>query len=195
MLKNLILLITIAVFFLFTASTAFADSKGGPSGNYCAPGIDTCCSNDPPYTAANPCKNDGAFDCMPGKLATGDTHYADGRLVYQCLSSTVGKTFGKIQPPPSLANLIKDNPSGAWVISMFLSNFILLLFSIAAVVLILMIIWAAFEWMTSGGDKEHLANAQKRLINAFIGIVLFAAAFAIIKALGTITGFTFFNTP
>ena len=40
-------------------------------------------------------------------------------------------------------------------------------------------------------DKAK-TNAKKRLINAVVGIMLFAIAFAIIQILGTFTGFTFF---
>lgn len=100
--------------------------------------------------------------------------------------------FGTISPPPVLKDFLKTDPTGAGAISDFLSRLVVLIFSIAAIVLIFMIIWGAFEWLTSGGDKEKLAAAQKRIINAFIGIILFAVAFAIIAVLGQFTRFRFF---
>lgn len=101
--------------------------------------------------------------------------------------------FGTIAAPLPLEGFLKNNPTGASAISQFLSNGIALFFSIAAIVLIIMILWGAFDWMISGGEKEKVASAQKRIINAVIGILLFAVAFAIIRVLGTFTGFNFFR--
>lgn len=101
--------------------------------------------------------------------------------------------FGTIAAPSPLAEFLKKNPTGSGAISQFLSNGIILFYSIAAIVLLFMILWGAFQWMTSGGDKEQLASAQKRILNAIIGIILFALAFAIIQVLGRFTGFTFFK--
>lgn len=109
------------------------------------------------------------------------------------LAADIKDIFGTISPPPALTGFLQKDPTGAGAISQFLSNFVTLLFSIAAIVLIFMILWSAFEWLTSGGDKEKLSAAQKRLINAFIGIILFATAFAIIKVVGQFTGFTLFG--
>ena len=56
-----------------------------------------------------------------------------------------------------------------------------------------MIVWGAWDWLISGGDKEKLQGAQKKLINAMVGIILFAIAFAAIKVLAKFTGFQFFT--
>lgn len=101
-------------------------------------------------------------------------------------------TFGTISPPPELIPFTSPDPTGAAGISKFLSNLVALIFSLAAVVLIFMLIWGAWDWMTSEGDKEKLSKAQQKIISALIGIVLFAAAFAVIRILGQFTGFKFF---
>ncbi len=104
----------------------------------------------------------------------------------------VKDTFGTISPPPELIPFTSPDPTGAGGISQFFSNFVGLFYSVAILVLILMIIWGAFDWLTSGGDKEKIDSARKKLINAVIGIILFAVAFAVIQVLGQFTGFTFF---
>lgn len=101
--------------------------------------------------------------------------------------------FGQIQPPDALKGFLAKDPTGAGAISQFLSNFVVLIFSVAGVVLILMIVWGAFDWIISEGDKEKVASARNKIINAIIGIILFALAFAIIQVLGTFTGFKFFK--
>ncbi|MCL4365668.1 hypothetical protein M1437_00365 [Patescibacteria group bacterium] len=134
--------------------------------------------------------NDPKLFCQP------TANQLDPRLGYiagTCESATVRNTFGKVDAPAPLKTLLKNDPTGGGAISQFLSNFVTLLFSVAAIVLIFMIIWGAFEWLTSGGDKEKLSSAQKRIINAIIGIILFAVAFAIIRVLGQFTGFEFFR--
>ncbi len=108
------------------------------------------------------------------------------------LAVDIKDIFGSISPPPALQKFIGDDPTGAGAISKFLSNGITLIYSIAAIVLLFMLLWGAFEWMTSGGDKEKLSSAQKRIMSAIIGIILFAVAFAVIAVLGQFTGFTFF---
>lgn len=100
--------------------------------------------------------------------------------------------FGTIKVPPELAPFTAGDPTGAGGISKFFSNFIALFYSVAILVLILMLIWGAFDWLTSEGDKEKIAAARGKLINAVIGIMLFAVAFAVIQVLGAFTGFKFF---
>lgn len=101
--------------------------------------------------------------------------------------------FGTISPPPVLDNLLQKDSTGAEGISLFLSNLIALFFSLAAVILVFMIIWGAFDWLISEGDKEKIQGAQKKIINAIIGIILFSIAFAILRVFGQFTGFTFFR--
>ncbi len=97
--------------------------------------------------------------------------------------------FGKISPPPG----IKDLGEGSIGISKFLNNLITMIYTLAAVVFIFVLLWAAFEWLSSGGDKEKVAGAQKKITSAIVGIILFSIAFAALNLLGTFTGFTFFQ--
>lgn len=130
--------------------------------------------------------------CTPGdpsaRCATGLSCLKDkdGRYICQ-------PTFGTIQPPDAIKNLIGKDPTGRAAISKFLSNMVGLIYLAAGVVLIFMILWGAFDWLTSGGDKEKLDSARKKIINAFIGLMLFAVAFAVIQVLGQFTGFKFFE--
>ncbi|MBI3103502.1 hypothetical protein HYZ05_01020 [Candidatus Daviesbacteria bacterium] len=104
------------------------------------------------------------------------------------LIADIKDTFGTISPPPEIQRF----GFGAEGISKFLNNLIALIYSLAAVVLILMLLWGAWDWLTSEGDKEKLESAKRKIINAIIGILLFAVAFAVIQVLGQFTGFTFF---
>ncbi len=109
------------------------------------------------------------------------------------LAIDIQKDLGTIKPPAELVPFIQKGGDEAGAISLFLSNLITLVYSIAGIILIVMLVWGAFEWITSGGDKEKLSSAQKRIMTAIIGIVIMALAFAIIAVVGTLTGFTFFT--
>lgn len=100
--------------------------------------------------------------------------------------------FGEITPPDELQGLIKEGGQGEGGINLFLNNVITLIYEVAIVLVVLMFLWGALEWILSGGDKEKVAEARKRIINALIGLALLAVAFAILKVFGIFTGFTIF---
>lgn len=107
--------------------------------------------------------------------------------------NAIERIFGKIEPPDQLKGLLQKDPTGAGGISTFLSNFVALMYAAASIMLIFMLLWGAWDWITSGGDKEKLTAARDKLIHAIIGIMLFAVAFAVIQILGQFSGFTFFK--
>lgn len=148
-------------------------------------GTTTCCKS----IENGRCVKDPAFRCLPS-LDENQT-YGDGSRALICRAATAGETFGTITPPDPLKNLLKDDPTGAGTISVFLSNSVNLIFSIAAVVLLFMVLWGAFDWMISEGEKEKVAAARSKILNAMIGMILIAIAFAVVRLLSQFTGFTF----
>lgn len=68
--------------------------------------------------------------------------------------------------------------------SLFVRYFVQLwnvIISVGAIVVIVMFLWGALEWITAGGDTGKVQTAQKRIMNAAIGIFLLVASFAIIE--------------
>ncbi len=104
----------------------------------------------------------------------------------------VHNVFGEIEAPEALKQFTAGDKTGATGISNFLNAAIILIYIIAAITVVFMLLWGAIEWILSGGDQEKLENAQKRITNAIIGIVLLAIVFAILQFVGIFTGFTFF---
>lgn len=103
-------------------------------------------------------------------------------------SNTVDAAFGRIEPPA----FIKNIGEGKVGINAILNVVVILIYVIAANVFVFMILWSAFQWITSGGEKEKLTAARQRLTHAIIGIVILALAGVIITTIGKIVGFTFF---
>lgn len=155
-----------------------------------------------PVVSAQTCdKNNDTCDHSKNLFCLPFCAVVDGKndcSQYGCQVDDFKGNFGNIQAPAALKGLIDKNPSGAGGLGIFFSNLVALFYVIAAIVLIFMLLWGAFDWITSEGDKEKVASARNKIINALIGIMLFAAAFAVIKVLGQFTGFQFFvgqDTP
>lgn len=79
----------------------------------------------------------------------------------------------------------------------FIQKTMTLAFIIAVILVLAFLIWGAFEWITSGGDKEAVGKARNRIINALIGLAVLAIAFALFQVAGQFLGFNVldFNIP
>lgn len=51
-----------------------------------------------------------------------------------------------------------------------------------------MFVWGAVDWILSGGDKEKIASARKRITTAIIGLVLLSLTFVVMVVVGQILG-------
>lgn len=65
-----------------------------------------------------------------------------------------------------------------------------LIIIIATILAFLYLVWGGVEWITSGGDKAGLEAARNRITNAFIGLVIVLAAWAIILLIQSFFGIT-----
>lgn len=98
---------------------------------------------------------------------------------------TVEHTFGTIVPPSPVAAI----GPGAEGIGKFFGNIINIIFIFAGIVFLFIVIISAFQWMTSGGDKENIAKARARLTSGIIGLIILSVSFIIVRLLEAITGF------
>ncbi|HMB65859.1 MAG TPA: pilin, partial [Patescibacteria group bacterium] len=60
-----------------------------------------------------------------------------------------------------------------------IGNILGVILSLAGVVLVIIITYAGFLWMTAGGDSEKVKKAKSWMTNAVIGLVIVLAAYAI----------------
>lgn len=85
---------------------------------------------------------------------------------------------------------ISPPPQGYKDIGDFVTNLVTIAFIVGVLVVLVMLIIGAYEWIVSGGDKEAVAKARNRIINALIGIAVLAVAFALAKLAAQILGFS-----
>ena len=71
-------------------------------------------------------------------------------------------------------NPFKISDIGAFIGAAFGVGIIL-----AALATLIYLLWGAFEWITSGGDKTALENARNKIVHAIIGLVIVAVIWAL----------------
>ncbi len=62
------------------------------------------------------------------------------------------------------------------------------LFIIVGLVFFIMIVIAGIQWITSGDAEDKKSAAQKRLVNAVIGIVIVVASYLIVEVVSGLLG-------
>lgn len=78
-------------------------------------------------------------------------------------------------------------------VNQLITNAITIVFIIAAILVLIMLIWGGIEWVVSGGDKEKVANARKRIVASLVGMAVIALAFVIVTVVGQVLGFNVLN--
>lgn len=100
--------------------------------------------------------------------------------------NTPAGVFGKINAPSPIQDLVDQGGAGG--ISNVLTNGVVLFFRVGIIVFFIMVLVSAFQWITSGGDKEAVASARGRLTNSIVGLVIMGLAGLIARVLGNIVG-------
>jgi hypothetical protein len=75
----------------------------------------------------------------------------------------------------------------------FITAAINMAFIVAGLAVLVMLVWGAIQWIFSGGDKEGVAHARSRIINALIGLAILAVAIAIAVVFGRFAGINLFD--
>lgn len=83
-------------------------------------------------------------------------------------------------PPP--ANVVDVK------IGYVISAVIGVLLIVAAIAAFLFLILGGLQWITSGGDKTGMEAARNKITSAIVGLIIVAAAWAVMLLLGEFTG-------
>lgn len=94
----------------------------------------------------------------------------------------VEDVFGKISPPPGMSIGAGDPIAG---LGKLLGLGVRLFLVIAGLAVLIYMLWGAFDWIVSSGEKERLQKAQNKITNAVIGLIVI---FVVIVVFGLLTG-------
>jgi hypothetical protein len=64
---------------------------------------------------------------------------------------------------------------------------------LGGLLVLIFLIWGAFDWLSSGGNEKKLEGAKTKMTNAVIGLVILAASWAAVGILSYVTGFDLLN--
>lgn len=74
-------------------------------------------------------------------------------------------------------------------LSEFIRNTMALIFFIALILVLVMLVWGAVDWIMSGGEKDAVGKARGKILNALTGLAVLAVAWAIFVLAGRFLGF------
>ena len=113
------------------------------------------------------------------------------------LLSLITFIFFIVSPSSVLAvveqvNLASSQPGGVSTTTStgnLIGSALQIVFIFAGLAVLVFLVWGAFDWITSGGDKEKVAGARRKITNAIIGLFLLALAAFIVSLFGEIVGY------
>jgi len=106
------------------------------------------------------------------------------------LAQGIGINSGK--QPGGIKVSAGDDPGA--LLGTVLKNTVGILFAVGAIGFTVMIIWGGVDWILSGGDKEKIAGARKRIVTAITGLVLLSLSFVIMVVIGQVLNIEFLQT-
>lgn len=104
------------------------------------------------------------------------------------LSTTVASAAVQISIKPPTGGV----PPGT-ELGVIIGNALTIVFVIAVIAVLFMLVIGAFQWITSGGDKEAVGKARGRITSALVGLAILALAFLIVKIAGGIVNIDLLN--
>lgn len=99
------------------------------------------------------------------------------------LAQGVDDIFGKISPPPGVSSSMASDPVTG--LGKFIGTIVNLSIVTLGFFMLIYLLWGAFDWIVSGGDKEKVTKAQSKITNALIGMFL---VFVVLTVFGVFTG-------
>ncbi|MDO8488221.1 MAG: hypothetical protein Q7S31_02805 [bacterium] len=105
------------------------------------------------------------------------------------MSNLLAANLGTLEGLGPLGQIGADLPTALSSFSRIISVTIGILTISAGTWFIIQMFMGAFQWLSSGGDKQGAENARKRLTNAVIGLFIVVASYALISLVGLVFGF------
>ncbi len=93
------------------------------------------------------------------------------------------------------------NPAGgmpsysAGSLNLLVQNLVTMLLVLSSLIALAFLIWGGISWITSGGDKNGLDAARKKITYAIIGMIVILSSFLIVTTVGNLFGIELFKLP
>ncbi|MBI3385035.1 hypothetical protein HY030_02480 [Candidatus Gottesmanbacteria bacterium] len=100
----------------------------------------------------------------------------------------IWQIFGTIKTP-YLGNYAKGDEGQGLIL--LLNNTLKLLFVVGGIIMVFNLVFAAFQFLNSGGDPKNIETAWNKIWHSLIGLLIIVASFLI----ASIAGIIFFGDP
>jgi hypothetical protein len=92
-------------------------------------------------------------------------------------------TFAQGYIPSAVSNSsLSTNPNG------IITTIINFIFIIVGLIFFIMLVIAGVQWVTAGGAEDKKEEAQKRIINAIIGVAIVAGSYLVVEIVSSLLG-------
>jgi hypothetical protein len=99
------------------------------------------------------------------------------------------RTLAQIKNPVLPASLGSGNTSqGGTALGKLISGLLGALFVVGFLLAFMTLLINGIQWITAGGDKQALEKARNGITNAIMGLIIVAAAWAIMTLIGNFFG-------
>lgn len=90
---------------------------------------------------------------------------------------------------------MSPDPAGLDQIEQVFTNVISVVVGLGFVTLLVMLVWAGFKYLTSGGEPKAIQSAHQTVTWALLGVVFMAIAWIVLQLIHAFTGIdvTIFN--
>lgn len=97
--------------------------------------------------------------------------------------------FILLNPMPAYAQVGTLTPPPAANVNLteIITRFINFALTSGVVVFLFVFVWGCINWITSEGDKSHLAQARAKITTAAIGLIILGSSYAIFLLVKTLT--------
>lgn len=106
---------------------------------------------------------------------------------------SLGGWFEGLGPLGGQGSSIRTTLGAAGTFSKFISTTIGVMTIVAFIWFIFTLFSGAIAWLSSGGDKQKLQNAQKQITTGLTGLIIVISAIFLIKIVGFVFGFDILN--
>lgn len=97
------------------------------------------------------------------------------------------------QELPGVANNLADATSSDRGMGDLITQYLGAVMSVAALLLLLYLIWGAIDWISSGGDKSKVEKGREKITQAVIGIIVMASTLALFLTIQAFLGINLFQ--
>ena len=87
----------------------------------------------------------------------------------------------------------KNNFFGYTCIGHLVSNVVSAAFIISGIAFFVYLVWGDIEYLTSGGDKAKVSEAQTQMTQAAVGLIAMISSYFIIGIVGAVLGIDILN--